>query len=105
MNANRQQPMTQDEYLKAGSRCPWCGSHEYDCPDNEYDYDGGYCDFVCLDCRNGCSYMLMLRGERGAAILVNVSPELLPAAWGESQPAYRQHGKSSFVLPTRTRFA
>jgi len=53
----------------------------------------------------GCSYILMLRGECGAAILVNFLPELLPAAWGESQPAYRQHGKSSIVLPTRTRFA
>ena len=44
------QPMTQDEYVKAGTCCPWCGSDEYDCPDSEYDYNGGNCDYVCLDC-------------------------------------------------------
>ena len=54
---------------------------------------------------DGCSLIMMLRGEHGAAVLVNVSPELLPAAWGKSQPAYRQHGKGPIVLPTRTRFA
>ena len=53
----------------------------------------------------GCSFMLMLRGECDAAILVNVSPERFPAAWGESQPAYRQHGERSIVLPARARFA
>ena len=54
---------------------------------------------------NGCSYNMMLRGECWAAILVDVSPEFLPAAYGESQSAYRQDGSGSLVLPTRTRFA
>ena len=53
----------------------------------------------------GCSYNMMLRGECGAAILVDVSPELLPAAYCESQSAYRQDGSGALVLPTRTRFA
>ena len=53
----------------------------------------------------GCSYNMMLRGECWAAILVDVSPEFLPAAYGESQSAYRQDGSGSLVLPTRTRFA
>jgi Leucine-rich repeat (LRR) protein len=53
----------------------------------------------------GCSHKMMLRIKRGAAILVDVSPELLPAPGGESQGAYRQHGKRSLVLPARTRLA
>ena len=58
-----------------------------------------------LGCYLGCSLNMMLRDKGGAAILVNVSPELLPAALGESQGAYRQHGKRSIVLPARTRLA
>ncbi len=54
---------------------------------------------------DGCSHKMMLRGECGAAILVEVSPELFPAACGESQRTYRQYGESAVVLPTRTRFA
>ena len=53
----------------------------------------------------GCSHRMMLREKRRTAIAVNVSPELLPAVGGESQRAYRQHGKSTVVLPARTRFA
>ena len=53
----------------------------------------------------GCSHKMMLRIKRRAAILVDVSPELFPTSGGESQSAYRQHGKSSLVLPARTRLA
>ena len=40
-------------------------------------------------CWEGCSFRLMLCGECRAAIVVKVSPELLPTACGESQCAYR----------------
>ncbi len=60
---------------------------------------------ILLDTYLGCSHKMMLRGECGAAILVEVSPELFPAACGESQRTYRQYGESAVVLPTRTRFA
>jgi|SRR5271157_1922210 len=53
----------------------------------------------------GCSHNMMLRGECGAAILVEVPPELFPAACSESQRTYRQYGESPIVLPTRARFA
>ena len=53
----------------------------------------------------GCSHNMMLRGECWAAILVEVPPELFPAACSESQRAYRQYGESPIVLPTRARFA
>jgi hypothetical protein len=57
------------------------------------------------DRRKGCSCILMLRGECGTAILVEVSPERLPAAGREPQGADRQHGECSIILPARARFA
>ncbi len=66
--------------------------------------DGGW-EVRGIDLSKGCSHKMMLRGECGAAILVEVSPELFPAACGESQRTYRQYGESAVVLPTRTRFA
>ncbi len=36
----------------------------------------------------GCSHRMMLRRERGATVLIDVAPELMPAARGESQGAY-----------------
>ena len=53
----------------------------------------------------GCSHRMMLCRESGTSILVDVPPELLPAACGESQPAYGQYGNRPPVLPTRARFA
>jgi hypothetical protein len=53
----------------------------------------------------GCSCILMLRRECGAAILVEVSPERLPAAGSESQRADREHRKRPILLLTRARFA
>jgi putative transposase len=32
---------------------------------------------------HGCSHRMMLRGEGGATVSVDVLPELLPAAWSE----------------------
>ena len=61
-------------------------------------------DDPAIDSLDGCSHRMMLRKECGAAISVNVSPELLPAAGGETQRTYRQYGKSAVVLPSRARF-